>query len=77
MSSAKNMSKKISENIRKNLSGKYSQKRLDDTKQIAADTIKTASKRAIQKTTEATADLIVKKIANKFTNVSRSSTQNS
>ena len=35
------------------------------------DAIKTASKRAIQKTTEATGDLIVNKIADKVTSVSK------
>ena len=43
-------------NIGKNISSKYSQKLLDSTKKSATDAIKTASKRAIQKTAEATAD---------------------
>ena len=42
----------------KNLNNKYSQKRLDSAKKSATDTIKTASKRVIQKTAEATGDLI-------------------
>ena len=49
----------------KNLSGKYIQKRLDHTKQSATDAPKTALKRAIQKTAEATGDLIGNKIADK------------
>ena len=52
----------------KNLSGKYSL--LDHAKQSATDAFKTASKRAIQKTT-ATSDLIHNKIANKITKVSK------
>ena len=47
----------------KNLSNKYSQKILDTAKQFITDTIKTASKRAIRKTSEATGDLIGNKIA--------------
>ena len=45
------------------------QKLLDSTKKSATDAIKTASKRAIQKTTEATGDLIGNKIADKTTSV--------
>ena len=48
----------FAKNIGKNLSNKYSQKRLDSAKQSTADVIKTVSKRAIQKTAEATDDLI-------------------
>ena len=51
----------------KNLSNKYSQKLLDSAKKSATDAIKTASKRAIQKTAKAT-DLIGNKIADKITN---------
>ena len=40
----------------KHLSVKYSQKLLDHAKQSAADSFKTVSKRAIQKTAKATAD---------------------
>ena len=50
-------------NISKILSGKYSQKLLDSAKKSGADALKTASKRAIQKTAEATGNLIGKKIA--------------
>ena len=60
----------------KNLSGKYSQKLLDHAKQSATDACKTASKRAIQKTAEATGDLTVNRIANKITKVSKNSQQN-
>ena len=44
--------------VDKNLSNKYSQKRLDTAKKSTTDAIKTASKRTIQKTAEATGDLI-------------------
>ena len=60
----------------KTWSGKYSQKPLDHAKQSATDALKTSSKRVIQKTAEATGDLIGNKIASKITKVSRSSPQN-
>ena len=44
--------------VAKNMSNKYSQKLVDTAKKSATDTIKTASKTAIQKTAEATGDLI-------------------
>ena len=44
-------------------------------KEFKIDAIKTASKRAIQKTAEGTGDLIVKKIADKITSVSKKSTK--
>ena len=57
----------------KNLSNKYSQKLLDSAKKSTTDTIKTASKRVIQKTAEATGDLIGNKIADEITSVSKKS----
>ena len=54
----------------KRLSNKYGQKLLDSAKRSITDAIKTASKRTIQKTTEATGDLIDNKIADKITSVS-------
>ena len=54
----------------KHLSSKYSQKPLDSAKKSTADAIKTASKREIQKTAEATVDLVGNKIADKITSVS-------
>ena len=57
------------------LSNKYSQKLLD-TKKSTTDAIKIASKRAIQKTAEATSDLIGNKIADKMTSLSKKSTKN-
>ena len=59
----------------KNLSNKYSQKLLDSAKKSTTDAIKVASKRAIQKTVEATGDLIGSKIADKITSVSKKSTK--
>ena len=41
----------------------------DTAKKSTTDAIKTASKRAIQKTTEETGDLISNKIANKMTSI--------
>ena len=42
------------------------QKLLDEAKKIATDALKTASKRAIQKTAETTGDLICNEIANEI-----------
>ena len=60
MSFAKNIGKYVN----KNLSGKYSpamfairKKVLDHPEQFATDTLKTTSKKMIQRTTEATGDL--------------------
>ena len=55
----------------KNLSNKYSQKIIDTAKISTTHAIKTASKRAIQKTAEATGDLICNKIADKITSISK------
>ena len=60
LSFAKNMGKYIGKNISKNLSGKYCQN-IDHTKQSTTDALK-ASKRVIQKTADATGDLIGNKI---------------
>ena len=46
----------FAKNIGKNVSNKYSQKLLDNAKKSTIDEIKTTSKRAIQKTAEATGD---------------------
>ena len=67
------MVKNIGKNRSKSLSGKYSQKLLNHAKQSATDVFKTASKRAIQKTAEATGDLIGNKIASKIMKVSKNS----
>ena len=49
---------------------------LDRTKQSATGSLKTAAKRAIQKTAEATGDLIGNKIADKITRISKILPQN-
>ena len=58
------------------LTSKYSQKIIDHAKQSATDAIETASKRATQKTAEATDDLIGNNIADKITRVSKTSPNN-
>ena len=63
----------FAKNIGKNLSNKYGQKLLDRAKKSTTDAIKTASKRAIQKTEEATGDLIGNKISDKTTSISKRS----
>ena len=55
------------------MSNKYSQKLDETAKKSETDAIKTASKRAIQKTAEATEDLIGNKIADKITSASKKS----
>ena len=50
-------------------------KNLDTAKKSTTDAIKIASKRAIQKTAEATGDLIANKIADKITNISKKSSR--
>ena len=59
----------------RNLSNKYSRKLLDSAKTSTTDAIKTASKRAIQKTAQATGYLIGNKIVDKITSVSKKSTK--
>ena len=49
----------FAKNMGKSLTNKYGQKLLYSAKKSTADAIKTASKRAIQKTTEVTGDLLV------------------
>ena len=63
----------MSKNIAKNMSNKYSQKPLDSAKKSTTDAIKTTSKRAIQKTVEATVGFIGNKIADKITKSSKTS----
>ena len=48
----------FAKNIGKNLSNKYGQKIIDTAKKSTTDAIKTASEKTIQKTAEATGDLI-------------------
>ena len=61
----------FAKNMGKSLSNKYGQKLLDSAKKSTTDAIKTASRRAIKKTAEATGDLIGNKIADKITSVSK------
>ena len=51
----------------KSLRSKYRQKIAENTKKLANNALKTASKRAIQKATEATCDLFENKIVEKIT----------
>ena len=60
----------------RSMSNKYGKKLVDTTKKSATDAIKTASKRAIQKTAEATGDLIGNKIAHKITSISKKKSDN-
>ena len=66
----------MGKNLSKSLIGKYRQKRLDHAKKFATDALKTYSKRIIQKTAEATGDLIGNKSTNKITSVSKIWQQN-
>ena len=52
----------FAKNIGKNISSKYIQEIVDSAKKSATDAIKTASKMEIQKTSEATGDLIDNKM---------------
>ena len=61
----------MAKNIGKDLSNKYDQKLLDSTKKSTTDPIKAASKRAIQKTAEATGDFNGNKIVDKITSFSK------
>ena len=57
------------------MSNKYRKKLVDTAKKSGTNAIKTASKRAIQKTAEASGDLVGNKIADKITSVSKKSTK--
>ena len=65
----------FAKNMGKSVSNKYGQKLLDSAKKSTTYVIKTASKRAIQKTAEATGDLIGNKIADKIRSVSKKPTK--
>ena len=66
----------FAKNMGKSLNNKFGQKLLDSAKKSTTDFMKTASKRAIQKTAEAFGDLIGNKIADKVTSVSKKSNNN-
>ena len=61
----------FAKNMGESLSNKYGQKLLNSAKKSTTDAIKTAWKRAIQKTAESTVDLIGNKIADTITSVSK------
>ena len=61
----------FAKNMGESLSNKHGQKLLDSAKKSTTDAMKTASKRVIQKTAEATGDLIGNKIADKITSISK------
>ena len=61
----------FAKNTGKILSNKYGQKLVDSAKKSATDVLKIASKKAIQKTVEATWDLVVNKVAEKITSISK------
>ena len=80
LSFAKNMGWNIGKNIRNILSSKYSQKLIDHAKKSSTHSLKTASKRAIEKKKkkkiEPTSDLMRNKITDRITKVSKTSPQN-
>ena len=59
----------FAKNMGKSLSNRYGQKLLDSAKKSTTDAIKIALRRAIQKTAEATGDLIGNNITDKITSV--------
>ena len=59
----------------RSMSNKYGKKLVDTAKKSTTEAIKTASKRTIQKTAEATGDLVGNKTADKITIVSKKSTK--
>ena len=61
----------FAKDIGKTLRDKCSQKLLDNAKKSGTEAIKTASKRVIQKTVEATGNLIINNTADKITKVSK------
>ena len=63
----------FAKNMGKHLSNKYGQKLLDSAKISTTDAIKTASRRAIQKTAKAKFDLIGNKTADEITSISKKS----
>ena len=55
--------------VAKNLNNRYGQKLADSAKKSATDPLKIAGKRAIQKTAEASGDLVGNFIADKITGI--------
>ena len=60
----------------RSMSNECGKKLVDTAKKSATDAVKTASKRVIQNTAEATGDLIGNKIADKITSVSKKKSNN-
>ena len=56
----------------KNIGNKYGKKLMDTATKTGMDAVKITSKRVIQKTAEATGDLIENKIADKITSIGKS-----
>ena len=63
----------FAKNMGKTLSNKYAQKPLDSAKKSTTHAIKSASKKVIQKTAEATGNLIGNKTADEITTFSKTS----
>ena len=61
----------FAKNIGRNVSKKYGQKLVDTAKKSVTDALKIVSKRAIQKTAEASGDLVGNFIADKITSISK------
>ena len=59
----------------RSMSNKYGKKLVDTAKKSATDAVTTTSKRATQKTAEATGDLVGNKTTDKITSVSKKSTE--
>ena len=55
----------------KKIANKYGKKLMDTVRKTGVDAAKTTSKRVVQKTAEATGDLIVNKIADKITSIGK------
>ena len=55
----------------KNFGNKYSKKLMDTATETGIDAAKIASERVVQKTAEATGDLIINKIADKITSIGK------
>ena len=61
----------FAKNIGKTFSNKYGQKLVDAAKKSAADALKIAGKRAIQKTAEASGDLVGNFVGDKIASISK------
>ena len=59
----------FAKNVGRNLSNKCGQKIVDTAKKSAADALKITGKKAIQKTAEATGDLVGNKTADRITSI--------